>query len=247
MKLAKRDGLEPRREMKLKVGAAGFLWCRDAQMVDAEEHYKKKIISKSAEIRDLKAIRLQSNCGYGFVSFASNLEVKRLQYDFKKLADARLPDELKERACIQNWRVSKAPVASDIIWENMMNDETIASFKSWILLVVLFFVCVVFITPTFLVDNLGPIIDALEKEIGRDSIFSVALQTFFAPLMVLAFNSGLLPLFIDFIAYLEGHKSKSQRQIGIMRKNFFFQSFNIIFLQLMGQTVILSALKELSN
>ena len=65
--------------------------------------------------------------------------------------------------------------------------------------------------------------------------------------MVLAFNSGILPLFIDFIAFLEGYKSKSQRQIGIMRKNFFFQSFNIIFLQLMGQSLILQALKELSN
>jgi hypothetical protein len=48
--------------------------------------------------------------------------------------------------------------------------------------------------------------------------------------MVLAFNSGLLPLFIDFIAFLEGHKSKSRKQIGIMRKNFFFQSFNILIL-----------------
>ncbi len=102
-------------------------------------------------------------------------------------------------------------MASDIIWENMMNDETVASFKSWILLVVLFIVCVVFITPTFLVDNLQPIIDYLEDEIGKGSVFSMALQTFFAPLMVLAFNSGILPLFIDFIAFLEGHKSKSQR------------------------------------
>ena len=127
-----------------------------------------------------------------------------------------------------------------------MNDETIASFKSWILLVVLFVVCVVFITPTFLIDNLSPIIEAIVDE-NQDNIFAIALQTFFAPLMVLAFNSGLLPLFIDFIAYLEGHKSKSHRQIGIMRKNFFFQSFNIIFLQLMGQTVILSAIKEISN
>ncbi len=92
-----------------------------------------------------------------------------------------------------------------------MNDETVASFKSWILLIILFIVCVVFITPTFLIDNLKPIIDYVENEIGKENVLSVAISTFFAPLMVLAFNSGILPLFIDFIAYLEGHKSKSSK------------------------------------
>ena len=72
-KLARRDGTEPRREMKLQVSATGCLWFRDAQMVDAEDHYKQKIIEKSAEIRQIKDVRLKSNCGYGFVSFASNL------------------------------------------------------------------------------------------------------------------------------------------------------------------------------
>ena len=56
-----------------------------------------------------------------------------------------------------------------------MNDETVSSFKSWILLIILFIVCVVFITPTFLVDNLKPIIDYLENEIGKDSVLSIAL------------------------------------------------------------------------
>ena len=145
------------------------------------------------------------------MAFSSNLQVKRLQHEFKSLIKERVPQDLKERAQLNRWKVKKAPVISDIIWENMMNDETMASFKAWILLIILFVVCVVFITPTFLVDNLKPIIDYLETEIGKDNIFSVALSTFFAPLMVLAFNSGLLPLFIDFIAFLEGHKSKSSK------------------------------------
>lgn len=102
-----------------------------------------------------------------------------------------------------------APVMSDIIWDNMMSDDTINSAKSWILLIILFVVCVVFITPTFLVDHLKPVIELVYEDLGPDNFLSIALQTFFAPLMVLIFNSGLLPLFIDFIAYLEGYKSKS--------------------------------------
>ena len=97
---------------------------------------------------------MKSNCGYGFVAFSSNLQVKRLQHEFKSLIKDKVPQDLKERAELKKWKVKKAPVISDIIWENMMNDETVASFKSWILMIILFVVCVVFITPTFLLDNL---------------------------------------------------------------------------------------------
>jgi hypothetical protein len=103
-----------------------------------------------------------------------------------------------------------APVMSDIIWDNMMTDDTINTVKSWILLIILFVVCVVFITPTFLVDHLRPVIEWLrEHDPKNENVVSIALQTFLSPLLVLIFNSGLLPLFIDFIAYLEGYKSKS--------------------------------------
>jgi hypothetical protein len=97
---------------------------------------------------------LKSNCGYGFVAFSSNLQVKRLHNEFKSLVNDRVPQDLKERAELKKWKVKKAPVISDIIWENMMNNDTCASIKSWILLIILFVVCVVFFTPKFLVDNL---------------------------------------------------------------------------------------------
>jgi hypothetical protein len=53
--------------------SGGCLWCKDAKMVDAEDHYKEMIIKMSKKIRELKEERLKSNCGYGFVSFSSNL------------------------------------------------------------------------------------------------------------------------------------------------------------------------------
>lgn len=123
-----------------------------------------------------------------------------------------------------------APVYSDIIWDNMMNDQITHEFKSWILVAILFIVCVVLITPTVLIDHLHNVILYFDTEFGKGNLLSLGLQTFAAPLLILAFNSGILPLFIDFIAFLEGHPTKSKRQLGIMKKNFFFQIFNIIFL-----------------
>jgi hypothetical protein len=103
-----------------------------------------------------------------------------------------------------------APVMSDIIWDNMMSDDRINSVKSWILLLILFVVCVVLITPSFLVDHFKRFIELVSgHKLEDENGLTIALQTFLSPLMLLIFNSGLLPLFIDFIAYLEGHKSKS--------------------------------------
>jgi len=188
------------------------------------------------EIKELKKKQSRENCGFGFVAFVSNLQVKRVTdaSQFKYLCMNKLTPEQRASTKVLKWKVSRAPASSDIIWENMQNDEFYSEVKSWLLLFILFLVCVVFVTPLTLVDELQPIINFINDSVGKDSFLANGITAFITPLLVLAFNSGILPLFIDFISYLEGHKNKSKRQIGIMRKNFFFQSFNIIFLQLTG-------------
>jgi hypothetical protein len=100
----------------------------------------------------------------------------------------------------------------------MLNEEFSSKVRSWILLAVLLVVCIVLLTPMTLVDNIIPLLNQL----GSSTFIAQTLQAIIPPLLILAFNSGILPLFIDLIAYLEGHKSKSSRQIGIMKKNYFF-------------------------
>ena len=155
----------------------------------------------------------RENGGFGFVTFQSNLQVKRClnAKDFQKLVVDRVGPEDRMRAGVNRWKIKQAPAYSDIIWENMYRDDTLTSIKSWLLMILLFIVCVVLITPISLLDNLAPIIKALTKSLGEDNFFAVILQTYLAPLIMLAFNSALIPLFIDFIAYLEEHKTKSGR------------------------------------
>jgi hypothetical protein len=69
---------------------------------------------------------------------------------------------------------------------------------------------------------LTPLINSLEEKLGSTSFLAVMIQTYFAPLMLLIFNFGIIPVLIDLVAYLEQQKTKSKKQIGIMRKNFFF-------------------------
>ncbi len=69
-----------------------------------------------------------------------------------------------------------APVMSDIIWDNMISDDNINAAKSWILLIILFVVCVIFITPSFLVDHLKLVIDKIDTgKPGEENDFAIAL------------------------------------------------------------------------
>lgn len=106
----------------------------------------------------------------------------------------------------------------------------------------LFVACVVVITPVSIVDNLMPILQVITNTIGEKSMVSEMIYEYISPLILLAFNSGIVPLFIDLVAFLEGHKYKSIKQLGIMRKVYFFQIMSIIFLHLTAQATILSFL-----
>jgi len=75
----------------------------------------------------------------------------------------------------------------------------------------LFLSCVVFVTPVSLVDNLKPIINAITDDLGQDNFFAIMLTTYISPLILLIFNFGIIPLLIDFIAFLEEHKTKSKK------------------------------------
>lgn len=65
--------------------------------------------------------------------------------------------------------------------------------------------------------------------------------------MIVIFNSGIIPTIVDLIAYLEYHKTKSSRQVHIMRKNFFFMIMNTIFLQITVQTTIRALFERINE
>ena len=120
---------------------------------------------------------MKENCGYGFISFVSNLQVKRVtdNADFKSLAMSRLTPEQRQKFRVLQWQVKKSPASSDIIWENMQQDEFYSNIRSWFLLFVLMILCVIILTPMTLVDQLTPLINAITNSLGSSNILSIAL------------------------------------------------------------------------
>ena len=223
--------------------------CRESETVDAEDHTREKIRKKLRDIKRARALSVRTNGGFGFVSFISNLQVKKCLYknEYKALVCAGLSQEERVETQALQWRIRQAPSQSDIIWENMYKDDGVSEVKSWFLVLLLFVGCVVLITPVSVVDNLKPLIDALSKKLGDKNFLVIVLSTYLSPLILLIFNFGIIPLLIDLIAFLEDHKTKSLKQLSIMRKNFFFQLFNTVFLQLTAQSTILAFIEVYAN
>ncbi len=69
--------------------------CGGSDVFDAEEHTKDKIRRKIKDIKKLKDRKLRTNGGFGFVTFISNLQVKKCLYknDFKQLIVQNLSSE----------------------------------------------------------------------------------------------------------------------------------------------------------
>ena len=64
---------------------------------------------------------------------------------------------------LYHWKVNIAPAQNDIIWENFFTNLAYSKLKSWILLLLLFIVSVIIITPLTLVEKLTPLVNSIEN------------------------------------------------------------------------------------
>ena len=85
----------------------------------------------------------------------------------------------------------------------------VSKLKSWFLLLVLFILSVLIITPITLVDTLKTVVTEIEGWFNPDSIINSVITKYFPTLMLFLNNFVIIPLLIDLIAFIEDHKTKS--------------------------------------
>ena len=229
----------------------GKCGCRGKQS-DAVEHYQRRIVELCEEIQREKDQRMSYNSGVGFVTFVSRLQVSRCldKKDYHDLAMAHLSIDDRVKWNAHRWIVSKAPSQTEILWENFFKNEKRSRIKSWLLLGLLLFVCVVLVTPLLLVQKLTPLLKAAEDSVGEYPFLILLLQIaqeHLASLMTLVFNQAIIPQAVAIISTLDDHKSKAQRQLSVMNRNYFFQTVITIFLQLSVQVSILAFINYLAK
>lgn len=64
------------------------------------------------------------------------------------------------------------------------------------------------------------------------------LPEYLAPLILVLFNSVIIPLLVDLVAWLQDHETHSGKQVTIFILNFVFMSLNIIFIPLTNYVTI---------
>lgn len=72
----------------------------------------------------------------------------------------------------------------------------------------------------------------INEDILAGGLLRNFLPEYLAPLMLILFNSVIIPRLVDLVALLQDHETHSGKQVTILILNFIFMSLNIIFIPL---------------
>lgn len=139
---------------------------------------------------------------------------------------------------ITSFKLKRAYLESDIIWPNLKSNRTIATVKRLFLFLLLLVVSFVILTPSNSITFLKPVQDALERKLTNETI-SGYVAAYFAPLVSLCINFGVIPLFIDGSTEIEDFRRKSSKQISIMNRIYFFMFINTLIIPITQTTALL--------
>mmetsp|Transcript_14843 Transcript_14843/g.10400 ORF Transcript_14843/g.10400 Transcript_14843/m.10400 type:complete len:185 (-) Transcript_14843:533-1087(-) len=168
--------------------------------------------------------------------------------EFRERAFRSLSTKNINKLKLLEWGLNPAFSQSDIIWTNLSKDTLFSTLKTFFLLVILFIISVLLMTPLMFLDMADEIRESLENRYGDSGwLSSPLITTYLSSLSVLLFNLILIPFFIDMMVLLEDHQTKSARQVAILNRNFFFMFINSFFLPLTTLGTIKSFLAILAT
>lgn len=184
---------------------------------DGLQYYREKEIQLFAQVARLRSIALNEPLGIAFITLSSTDSAQLVLKHFK-------PGSYRQ------WGLSFAPNPSDIFWENL-SDNTAGWYVRWVLVNLLLFVFLFFMTTPALVVN---IVNTLPwyKEFTKIS----SLVSEFLPTLLLWTVSVLMPVVVGYSERFLKHWTKSELNYTIMTKAFGYLLFMILILPSLGLT-----------
>ena len=137
---------------------------------------------------------------------------------------------------MNRWEFYAAFPQSDINWDDFTKDSVISRTKTVILWIFLLLLSIVLITPVLILEYLTLIVDKVQEE--SDILSKFDISTYLTSLSAMIVSIILIPFFIDIMVQMEDFRTKSERQVTILNRNFLFMMLNLFFLNLTGQTTI---------
>jgi hypothetical protein len=192
---------------------------------------------------------MKRNSGMGCFIFSCRHVVKDFLYSkkkyFRNLISGKLSEAAISRLNMNNWKFSHAYPESDMIWEDIYKDSVMSGIKTFLLLVLLLLISIVLLTPLVLLNMSSEVVTNLNIEVKW--LDKTTYNTYLSTAMTMLMNVILIPFFIDIMVLIEDFPTKSERQLAILNRNFFFMLMNSLLLPLTGLTTIKVLLMALAN
>ena len=121
----------------------------------------------------------------------------------------------------------------------------ISTTKTVILWVFLLILSVVLITPVLIIEYWQKIeqkFDIHYKFISQETV-----NEYISSLAAMIVSIILIPFFLDMMVLMEDFRTKSERQVALLNRNFIFMLINMLFLNLTGLTTIKAFLWEVEK
>ena len=131
---------------------------------------------------------------------------------------------------INNFVLKTAYLESDIIWSNLKRNKLFAYLKRIVFFLLILVISFVILTPSNYIGFLKPVYDSLEKKLKNQTTLQDYLKSYFAPLVTLCINFGLIPLLIDGATEIEDFRRKSSKQISIMKRIYLTMFINTLII-----------------
>lgn len=215
----------------IKQGNACLCWKRE--VVDAVNHYKKKIQEIDRIIPKLKNHGFRENTGIAYVTFGSKEIQQKAMKDFNFLK-ANPIRFLNKQLKIQNWKIEKCSSPSDIIWRNLNKNYKTRYLRKALIYFAVLVVSFIWITPLTIFDKLDYIRIAEEDA----SLFSLVIESYVSPLLLYFIGSLFIPWVIRKISEYENPELKSKKESRIMNKNYIFIFLNCTVVPLVNLTML---------
>ena len=109
----------------------------------------------------------------------------------------------------------------------------------------LILISVVLITPVLIIEYWQKIEEGLDLQyrfINKETI-----NEYIASLSAMLVSIILIPFLLDMMVLMEDFRTKSQRQLALLNRNFIFMLINMLFLNLTGLTTIKAFLWEVEK
>jgi len=209
--------------------------CCCSDRVDVLEYYEEQKVLLERDVATLTETSLHNPLGIAFVTFDSVNHSKMAYDDFissfliKSPAVSSLSPSLRP----SKWKVSFAPIPRDIHWQNLKENNSWFMAKKIFSTIMLILIVLFLTTPEIIVTQIQPLLKLI---FGNDALQIPEFIQAFIPTLLLWSMSALIPTIISWSVRKIGYRFKSEENLQVMRRSFWYSWICLIIAPAFGLT-----------